>query len=72
MFSQTWLNEDMLWTENEEDSYKDWMEVKVEYPDNHKSIQYDFRGRADGKEMMKKMLVDLIVQFDCGTLGFVP
>jgi|TARA_R110002003_G_scaffold171_16_gene14023 hypothetical protein len=67
-----WLEKDLLWTAKEDDSYKDWIEVKVEYADGDEGIHYDFRGQADGKKKMKKVLADLIVQSNCSGLDFVP
>jgi hypothetical protein len=63
---------DLLWTAKEDDSYKDWIEAKVEYADNDKRIHYDFRGQAARKKKTKNILVDLIVQWNCSGLDSVP
>ncbi|KAF2026448.1 hypothetical protein EK21DRAFT_115798 [Setomelanomma holmii] len=64
------LEDDMLWKEGEDDSYKGWVEVELGRSRDRDNIEYDYRDDANGEASMQHVLSEFIVQIDCGAAGF--
>ncbi|KAH7068397.1 hypothetical protein BKA63DRAFT_113558 [Paraphoma chrysanthemicola] len=69
MISQDVEDVDPLWTNEEDESFRGWVNLTRDPRDDGSEIRFDCRGLPGAKTMMKEVLGDLIRQIDTGTMG---